>query len=128
LISARYDTTLVKAQKFIEEGGSPDSLRANDIPVAVMSDSTGLFQGEPFTRLADMTEGELSEYFTYKNRQAFFVLNERLPARKMTFEEAFNRVLSDYQPIREQLWLDRLNKRYSIQSYPDTIREKLSDN
>jgi len=108
-------------------GGSPDSLRGKDYPVAVMSDSTGLFQGEPFTRLGEMTEGEISEFFTYKNRQAFFVLHDILPARKMTFTEAFNRVLSDYQPIREQMWLDRLNKRYSIQSYPNTIREKFSD-
>jgi peptidyl-prolyl cis-trans isomerase SurA len=127
LISARYDSTLMKAKEFIEAGGSPDSLRANDYPVAVLSDSTGLFQGEPFTRLGEMTEGEISEFFTYKNRQAFFVLNDILPARKMTFTEAFNRVLSDYQPIREQNWLERLNKRYSIQSYPNTIREKFSD-
>ena len=124
LISARYDSTLNKAKDFINQGGHPDSLRANDYPVAVMSDSTGIFQGEPFTQLADMKIGEISEYFSYNNRKAFFVLNDILPARKMTFEEAFNRLLSDYQPIREENWLQRLRDKYQIQAFPNVIDEQ----
>ena len=121
LISTRYDSTLKKAEDFIVQGGHPDSLRANGFPVAVMSDSTGIFQGEPFTRLAEMEIGNISEYFTYNNRKAFFVLNDVLPARKMTFDEAFNRLLSDYQPIREEIWLQRLRNKYQIQAYPEII-------
>ena len=121
LVSARYDSTLKKAEDFIVQGGHPDSLRANGFPVAVMSDSTGIFQGEPFTRLAEMEIGNISEYFTYNNRKAFFVLNGVLPARKMTFNEAFNRLLSDYQPIREEIWLQRLRNKYQIQAYPEVI-------
>ena len=124
LISARYDSTLNKAKDFINQGGHPDSLRANDYPVAVMSDSTGIFQGEPFTQLADLKIGEISEYFSYNNRKAFFVLNDILPARKMTFEEAFNRLLSDYQPIREENWLQRLRDKYHIQAFPNVIDEQ----
>ena len=124
LISARYDSTLNKAKDFINQGGHPDSLRANDYPVAVMSDSTGIFQGEPFTQLADMKIGEISEYFSYNNRKAFFVLNDILSARKMTFEEAFNRLLSDYQPIREENWLQRLRDKYQIQAFPNVIDEQ----
>ena len=59
LVSARYDSTLNKAEDFINQGGHPDSLRVNDYPVAVMSDSTGIFEGEPFTRLAEMETGKL---------------------------------------------------------------------
>jgi peptidyl-prolyl cis-trans isomerase SurA len=121
LISTRYDSTLKKAEDFIVQGGHPDSLRANGFPLAVMSDSTGIFQGEPFTRLAEMEIGNISEYFTYNNRKAFFVLNDVLPARKMTFDEAFNRLLSDYQPIREKIWLQRLRNKYQIQAYPEVI-------
>ena len=121
LISTRYDSTLKKAEDFIVQGGHPDSLRANGFPVAVMSDSTGIFQGEPFTRLAEMEIGNISEYFTYNNRKAFFVLNDVLQARKMTFDEAFNRLLSDYQPIREEIWLQRLRNKYQIQAYPEVI-------
>jgi peptidyl-prolyl cis-trans isomerase SurA len=121
LVSARYDSTLKKAEDLIFQGVHPDSLRANDFPVAVMSDSTGIFQGEPFTRLAEMEIGNISEYFTYNNRKAFFVLNDVLPARKMTFDEAFNRLLSDYQPIREKIWLQRLRNKYQIQAYPEVI-------
>ena len=123
LVSARYDSTLKKAEEFIVKGGHPDSLRANDFPVAVMSDSTGIFQGEPFTRLAEMEVGNISEYFTYNNRKAFFVLNDLLPARKMTFDEAFNRLLSDYQPVREENWLQRLRNKYQIQAYPEVIND-----
>ena len=126
LVSARYDSTLKKAEEFIVQGGHPDSLRANDFPVAVMSDSTGIFQGEPFTRLAEMEVGNISEYFTYNNRKAFFVLNDDLPARKMTFDEAFNRLLSDYQPIREENWLQRLRNKYQIQSYPEVIDDNFA--
>tara|TARA_X000000950_G_scaffold92066_2_gene115910 strand:+ start:7585 stop:9549 length:1965 start_codon:yes stop_codon:yes gene_type:complete len=126
LVSARYDSTLKKAEEFIVQGGHPDSLRANDFPVAVMSDSTGIFQGEPFTRLAEMEVGNISEYFTYNNRKAFFVLNDVLPARKMTFDEAFNRLLSDYQPIREENWLQRLRNKYQIQSYPEVIDDNFA--
>lgn len=124
LVSARYDSTLKKAEDFISQGGHPDSLRANDYPVAVMSDSTGIFVGEPFTRLAEMETGKISEYFTYNGRKAFFILNDVLPARKMTFDEAFNRLLSDYQPIREQNWLRRLRDKYQIQAFPETINAK----
>ena len=124
LVSARYDSTLKKAEDFIIQGGHPDSLRVNDYPVAVMSDSTGIFEGEPFTRLAEMETGEISEYFIYNNRKAFFILNDVLPARKMTFDEAFNRLLSDYQPIREQNWLLRLRDKYQIQAFPEIISEK----
>ena len=126
LISARYDSTLSKAKDFINQGGHPDSLRANDYPVAVMSDSTGIFQGEPFTQLADMKVGEISEFFSYNNRKAFFILNDILPARKMTFEEAFNRLLSDYQPIREENWLQRLRDKYQIQAFPVVIDEQFT--
>ncbi|HBZ40147.1 MAG TPA: hypothetical protein DEO59_17340, partial [Balneola sp.] len=48
--------------------------------------------------------------FEYKRRTAVFYLNEILPARKMTFEEAFNRLLADYQPAREEKWLTELKK------------------
>ena len=51
----------------------------------------------------------------------FFVINDVLPARKMTFDEAFNRLLSDYQPIREENWLQRLRNKYQVQAYPDVI-------
>ena len=44
----------------------------------------------------------------------------------MTFEEAFNRLLSDYQPIREENWLQRLRDKYQIQAFPNVIDEQYS--
>jgi hypothetical protein len=39
----------------------------------------------------------------------------------MTFEEAYFRVVTDYQPIRERQWLDGLRARYNVAVYPDRI-------
>ena len=32
----------------------------------------------------------------------------------MTFEEAFNRIVSEFQPIREQRWLERIRETYNV--------------
>ncbi|RNC85375.1 MAG: hypothetical protein ED557_00960 [Balneola sp.] len=123
LITSSRDTTLQKAIDFIKAGNSPDSVRANNIPVGVVSDSTGTFQGEPFDMLNSMEKETFSEIFEYNNRKAVFYLNDILPARRMTFKEAFNKLLSDYQPIREENWLNRLRNEYNVSVYPSKLEE-----
>ena len=54
------------------------------------------------------------------------MLNDVLPARKMTFDEAFNRLLSDYQPVREENWMQRLRNKYQIQAYPEVIDDNFA--
>ncbi|HCI70678.1 MAG TPA: hypothetical protein DHV30_08810 [Balneola sp.] len=110
LLSALSDTTLEKGISFIKSGNHPDSVRTYFPKVAVVKDSTGVFTDDPFDKLETMKSGTFSERFEYKRRTAVFYLNEILPARKMTFEEAFNRLLADYQPAREEKWLTELKK------------------
>lgn len=126
MISSGRDTSLEKAINFVLEGGSPDSIRARGISVAVSTDSTGAFQSEPFDKLAEIEIGTFSEKFKYNNRDAVFYLNDILPPRPMTFDEAFNRLLSVYQPVREQEWLQRMRNKYSIKTYPDKLEEAYS--
>jgi|TARA_R100000388_G_scaffold95028_1_gene85840 peptidyl-prolyl cis-trans isomerase SurA len=121
LLTARNDSTLMKAKAFVNNGGSPDSLRSNIERLGVAVDSTTNFTEDPFDRLAEMSENSFSEPFDYNNRGMFW-LEERLPARNMTFDEAFNRVLSTYQPIREQEWLAELRSEYNIKVHRNKLK------
>ena len=122
MITSSRDSSLDRAIKFIEEGNSPDSLFARGFRVGVNSDSTGIFKGEPFDLLTTMNPGEISDRFEYSNRKGHFILIDKLPARTMTFEEAFNRIVSEFQPKREQRWLERIRETYNITQYPDVIK------
>ncbi|MBO6535840.1 MAG: peptidylprolyl isomerase [Balneolaceae bacterium] len=123
MITSSRDTALNRAIAYLEEGNHPDSLLTNGFRVGVTSDSTGAFRGEPFTKLDSMAVGTLSERFEYGNRKAHFYLVDILPARTMTFDEAFFRLASEYQPIREENWLNRLRETYEIEAYPEKLRE-----
>lgn len=123
LLSAAKDTTLDKGIDFIQSGSHPDSLRSYFPKVAVISDSTGVFTDEPYDKLEAMEVGAFSDRFEYKRRTAVFYLNDILPARKMTFDEAFYRLLADYQPTREKLWLTELKKDYKVKKDLKKLRE-----
>ena len=123
LITSSRDTSLQKAKDFIKAGNSPDSVRNAGIGVGVVSDSTGAFQGEPFDKLEMMEENSFSEIFKYNSRNGFFYLNKILEPRVMTFKEAFNKLLADYQPTREEKWLSNLRSGYDIKVYKDNLRK-----
>lgn len=128
LISSSRDSSLNKAITFINEGNSPDSVRAAGIAVGVSKDSTASFSGEPFDLLDSMEAGSFSDIFEYKNRKAVFYLNDWLPERPMTFEEAFDRLLAEFQPEREEQWLMRLRDRYNVRIYPENLPQTSDDN
>ena len=127
LITSSRDTSLQKAMDFISAGNHPDSLLSFNIRVGVVSDSTGSFQGEPFTKLESMSENTLSEVFEYNNRKGFFYLNEILEPRKMTFDEAFNKLLADFQPVREQEWLEGLRSTFDVKVYQDNLERAFKE-
>ena len=123
LITARHDSILMKAKTFVNEGGSPDSLEANFQRLGVSSDSTTTFIEEPFDKLQDMELDSFSETFKYNNVRGLFWLEDRLPPRKMTFEEAFNRILAEFQPEREKEWLQELRDKYDIKANINKLRK-----
>lgn len=122
LITARHDSTLEKAITFVENGGSPDSLKKHINRLWVSSDSTTNFTQEPFDRLQDMEVQSFSGIFDYNNMRGVFWLVERLPARPMTFEEAFGRLISEFQPQREQEWLEELRSTYDVKAKLKKLR------
>lgn len=123
LLSARDDSTLMKAKVFVNDGGSVDSLRSKINRLGVVVDSTTTFTEEPFDRLAGMAPNSFSDIFDYNNARGLFWLEDRLPARTMTFDEAFNRIMATYQPIREQEWLSQLRKEYNVKVRANRLRK-----
>lgn len=116
MLSALTDTSLQKGIDFVKQGNSPDSVRTYYPKVAINKDSTGVFTDDPYDKLEGMEIGTFSEPFKYKRRSAIFYLNDILPARQMTFDESFNRLLAAYQPLREQKWLNNLRKDYKVKA------------
>jgi peptidyl-prolyl cis-trans isomerase SurA len=123
LITARKDSTLDKAVAFMKAGGSPDSLKAHIEHIGVSVDSTSGYSQEPFDRLEEMKANSFSDRFEYNNLKGIFWVKEWLPARKMTFDEAFNRLLSEFQPIREKEWIAQLHSQYQIKVYPKKLKK-----
>ncbi|MDR9416856.1 MAG: peptidylprolyl isomerase, partial [Gracilimonas sp.] len=123
LLTARHDSTLEKAKSFVLNGGSPDSLRNQILNLGVSSDSTSEYSEPPFDRLMNMDTKSFSENFEYNNRKAVFWLQEILPARTMSFKEAFNRLLSEFQPQREKEWLEELRSTYNVNANMKNLRE-----
>jgi hypothetical protein len=68
-----------------------------------------------------VSPGQSTDAFEFRGRPTFLYLEQIDPARPMTFEEAYFRVVTDYQPIRERQWLDGLRARYNVAVYPDRI-------
>jgi hypothetical protein len=102
-------------------GMPTDSIRVKVSGITIREDAVTTLEGEPHSALDGVGQSELSDNFTFRGRPTFLYLKKIDPARPMTFEEAYFRVVTDYQPIRERLWLDGLRARYDVAVYPDRI-------
>ncbi len=117
------DSTLIDAVDFVKSGNEPDSIRAYYPKVAVLRDSSGIQNEEYHDTLVKLKPGAFSEEFEYKKRKSYIYLSDVLPARKMTFDESFNRLLATYQPEREKIWNDKLQKKYKIKADLKNLRK-----
>ncbi len=120
--SARADTTLDRVRSLVESGEPVDSIRGEFTNVVMRRDVINRIDEEPYSWLAGLDEGEFSPYFEYRRRQTTMYLEEILEARPMTFEEAYNKLVTDYQPIREKEWLEKMRDRYRVRVYPDVVQ------
>jgi len=122
IIAAREDSLLESFKTRLNSGLLIDSLQSEYPGVAVISDSTDNVNEHPFTLLPEMKAGQTSNIFEYHDRNAVIYLSGILPARNMDFNEAFYMVMNDYQPRREQEFLDKLRKKYKSKIYPNRIK------
>lgn len=114
LLTARHDSTLEKAIQLVYNGSSVDELSSAIDGLRVSSDSLSTSFSEPYDRLNTMKPETFSNKFDYNNARGVFWLEKKLKARKMTFDEAFNELLKEYQPLKEQEWLKSLREEYDV--------------
>lgn len=110
------DTSLRRAVDFIQRGNSPDSVSIHYPHVSVIRDSSAAEDLTFSQRMAGLEKHSFTEEFDYNNGKAVIYFVETLPERPMSFEEAFPRLLSEYQPVREENWLKKLRKKYKMKS------------
>tara|TARA_R110002050_G_scaffold71697_5_gene154127 strand:- start:3627 stop:5564 length:1938 start_codon:yes stop_codon:yes gene_type:complete len=121
------DSTLLDAVDFVKAGNEPDSIRAYYPKVAVLRDSSGIQNEEYHDMLANLKPSTFSKEFEYKKRKSYLYLNDILPARKMTFDESFNRLLATYQPEREKNWNAKLHNKYKVKADLKNLRKAFKE-
>jgi peptidyl-prolyl cis-trans isomerase SurA len=122
LIGARNDSLLQKSLELKRNGVIRDSIRSQIPGIVIVEDSVSATTEEPYVLLSSLEPGEYSEPFEYRNRFAVFQLVSNLPARQMTYDEAFFRLVSDYQPVREEKYTNSLREKYRVRTWPNRIR------
>ncbi|MEX0779328.1 MAG: peptidylprolyl isomerase [Balneolales bacterium] len=126
-LSADEDSTLNKAINTIYSGISLDSLINSIQGLVVRRDIINNLEEDPFDKLTGLSDGEFTEYFDYSNRRTTLLLEEIQLPRTMTFDEAYNKLVAQYQPIREKSWMEEIRRTYSVQPYHEkliSIKEK----
>lgn len=124
-ILADTDSVLKTALNRIHEGESPDSLR-NDFKkqnLIVQEDIVTDLEGEPYERLKGLTAGESTVPFQYNNKRAILYLSKILKPAPMTFDDAYNQLVTDYQPIRQKQWLENLRRKYDVLAFPNRLHQ-----
>jgi peptidyl-prolyl cis-trans isomerase SurA len=124
-LSSSSDSTLQVARGLLQAGVHVDSLRNMVTGVVVREDVINDLSQDPYQNLTDLTVGGLSEIFQFRNRPTLLYLDRMEPSRTMTFDEAYFRIVSEYQPIREENWLNSIRAKYNVRMYPERITEEL---
>jgi peptidyl-prolyl cis-trans isomerase SurA len=120
-LTASHDSTLQQAKAALLAGVPADSLRNQIRGLLLRADQATTLDGEPQNRLSGLQTGEFTDVFDFRGRPTLLRLQTVEEARDMRFDEAYFRVVTDYQPIRERTWLDRMRGRYGVTEHPDRI-------
>ena len=120
--SARADSTLDHVRSRVNTGEPVDSIRKEFTNVVMRRDVINRIDHEPYSWLEGLSEGEFSPYFEHSRRRTTMYLEEILEARPMTFDEAYNKLVTDYQSTREEEWLNKMRDRYRVRFYPDVLQ------
>lgn len=122
LLASRNDSVLNAALKMTNNSVTADSISRTFNNIVASRDSVET-PAEEIMAVLDSTDiGDISDKFTYRNRDAYLIYHQLLEPRTMTFDEAFYRVGSDYQPIREENFMNELRSEYLVRIYPERIR------
>lgn len=121
-VTAGNDSLLTLARTMISNDVPLDTIRARTERTYLIEDVITDISQDPFDKLGELLPGEMTEDFAYKMRKSFFYLREILPPGPMNFDEAYNRLVSDYQPIREENWNEAIRERNNVELNTEKLR------
>lgn len=119
--SSSSDSTLSLAKELLRSGLPIDSLRTKLTGIVIREDVVNDMTQDPYYNLRAIHAGGQSEIFPFRNRPTFLYLDRVEPSRTMEFDEAYFRIVSEYQPIREEQWLNSIRNKYNVTLYPERI-------
>lgn len=121
-MAARNDSVLIAARELLQSGTNPDSLRTRIENLSVVRETISDLSNEPFNKLQGYAEGGFTDLFDFRSTRNLMYLQRIREPEAMSFDDAFFRLVSEYQPIREQAWNEQLRRKYRIQSYSSNIK------
>jgi peptidyl-prolyl cis-trans isomerase SurA len=121
-MAAKTDSLLRVAQNAIISGVNPDSIRKDVSGLSVVRETISDLTNEPFNQLQGLNSGAFTELFDFRSTRNLLFLEKVRAPESMTFDDAFFRLVSEYQPIRENTWNNYLRQKFNIQSFPSNIR------
>ena len=120
-ISSTEDSLIQTAYQQLKKGTNADSLDKKMRNIAVYKDSISYKQSTFYQTLKNLQPGEFSEPLTVDDRSFILLLQKIREERILSFDEAYNMVFSDYQPIHEHSFLDGLKEKYDLKTFPEHI-------
>lgn len=121
-MAAKTDSLLRVAQNAIISGVNPDSIRKDVSGLSVVRETISDLTNEPFNQLQGLNSGAFTDLFDFRSTRNLLFLEKVRAPESMTFDDAFFRLVSEYQPIRENTWNNYLRQKFNIQSFPSNIR------
>ncbi|MDI6401654.1 peptidylprolyl isomerase [Balneolaceae bacterium ANBcel3] len=126
-LSARSDSLLHLAEEAIYSGTPVDSIPSVIPEVRIRRDITSSLSSEPYSHMKGLEPGSLTPPVSVQRQKNSFLLEEVIEPREMTFDEAYNQLVSIYQNIREEEWLEAMRMKYQVETYPEVIEQILSE-
>ncbi|NBC64585.1 MAG: hypothetical protein GVY07_02825 [Bacteroidetes bacterium] len=120
-ISAESDSIMQNIHDELSDGSSINQISEHFDEVTIREDSTHYPQNPAYSVLENLQIREFSEPTSVNDRVFIYILKEINDVRILSFEEAYDRVFSDYQPIREENYINDLKKKYNLQLYPENL-------
>lgn len=121
-ISTSSDSLLTEIYKQLKTGVNPDTILQDFENVQVYKDSTSYSEDPVYATLSTLSPGEFSEPITVDEKDFIYILHNIRNERFLSFDEAYNMVFSDYQPIHEKNFISWLKEKYQLELFPENLK------
>lgn len=124
IASAAKEKDIKMVEKLLRKGRSTtaisDVLNTEQEQKVIFTTGVKPMDYEGFPKNEILKKG-LTKIFQYNNAYHIILVNEILPRKEKTFEDAKGKIISDYQNRLEENWLKTLNERYRVDVNADVL-------